>query len=140
MRRVLVAVLVAASLTGCPSKPAGDGPGPSESDKKVPGAKAENPYAVDIVTICMATETTPKGQNPDDAPKRATDMAAYIKDHLKTAEGRLFFSELMAVAPTDKAKLLRDESKAKGGGGNCPLADWYETTAAKIPAPGPSTP
>ena len=140
MRRIpLLAFALAcvSSVTACPSKPTDEGKGPSAEDKKVPGSKAENPYGVDLVTMCMATETTPKGPNDDDPSARATAMAKQIVANLKTDKGKQFFSDFMGkVAPAEKGKALRAEAKANGSP-TCPLADWYEMPREPIKAGDP---
>lgn len=84
-------------------------------------------YKGDLETMCSAPAkaNVPPDLNPAD---RATVMAAWIDDHLKTAKGKELFKALPAVAPAARAKMLREAASAEGLGG-CAFADFFAENA-----------
>ena len=63
----------------------------------------------------------PKDFNPAD---KATVMAAWIDERLKTSKGKELFKALPAVTPGARAKMLREAATQEGLAG-CAFADFY---------------
>ena len=67
----------------------------------------------------------PKDFNPAD---KATVMAAWIDERLKTSKGKELFKALPAVTPGARAKMLREAASQEGLAG-CAFADFYAENA-----------
>lgn len=80
-------------------------------------------YKGDVETMCSAPTKAelPKDLNPAD---KATVMAAWIDERLKTSKGKELFKALPAVTPGARAKMLREAATQEGLAG-CAFADFY---------------
>jgi hypothetical protein len=86
-------------------------------------------YKSDLETMCAAP--TRAGAPADFSPAdKATVMAAWIAEHISTAEAKALFAKLPTVPPAERAKLLREAAASQGLGG-CGFADFYEAAAKR---------
>ena len=109
MRTRLIAILLALGASGCGS------------------------YKSDLQMICDSPSLSGASSPSIDPAERASRIAAYVSQHIKTDTARQFFGSLATVPPADRAAFLRHELD-KQGVGRC------EFLELQAPPAQPATP
>lgn len=76
----------------------------------------------DLEKICNAEQLS-GAANVADPSAKATKIAKWLQDNVRSTEGKNVFQALAMVSPADKSNVLREAAREVGYTGPCPMAD-----------------